>query len=61
VERIGALARLGDQLSFPRVLFGSNYPLYYLESALLKVQESSLTEAQSRAVCERNARHLLAR
>jgi uncharacterized protein len=61
VERIGALARLADQLSFPRVLFGSNYPLYYFESALLKVQESSLTEDQSRAVCEGNARHLLAR
>ena len=61
VERVGALARLADLVSFPRVLFGSNYPLYYFESALLKLQESGLTEAQSRAVCEGNARHLLAR
>jgi predicted TIM-barrel fold metal-dependent hydrolase len=60
-ERIGAVTRLADQLSFPRVLFGSNYPLFYFESALLKVQESGLTEAQSRAVCEQNARRLRAR
>ena len=61
VERIGAISRLAEQVSFPRVLFGSNYPLYYFESALLKVQESGLTEAQTRAVSQENARRLLAR
>jgi len=61
VERVGAVARLAAQVSFPRVLFGSNYPLYYFESALLKVQESGLTEAQTKAVFEENARRLLAR
>ena len=61
VERIGAVARLAGQVSFPRVLFGSNYPLYYFESALLKVQESGLTETQTKAVFEDNARRLMAR
>ena len=61
VERIGAVNRLAEQVTFPRVLFGSNYPLYYFESALLKVQESGLTEAQTQAVFQENAQHLLAR
>ena len=61
VERIGAINRLAEQVTFQRVLFGSNYPLYYFESALLKVQESGLTEAQTRAVSQENARRLLAR
>jgi predicted TIM-barrel fold metal-dependent hydrolase len=61
LERVGTVARLAAQVSYPRVLFGSNYPLYYFESALLKVQESGLTEAQTKAVFEENARRLLAR
>ena len=61
LERVGTVARLAAQVSFPRVLFGSNYPLYYFESALLKVRESDLTEAQAKAVFEDNARRLLAR
>ena len=61
LERVGTVARLAAQVTFPRVLFGSNYPLYYFESALLKVQESGLTEAQTKAVFEENARRLLAR
>ncbi len=60
LERIGTVNRLAAQVSFPRVLFGSNYPLYYFESALLKVQESGLTETQTKAVCEENAGRLLA-
>jgi predicted TIM-barrel fold metal-dependent hydrolase len=61
VERIGAVSRLAAQVSFSRVLFGSNYPLYYFESALLKVKESGLTPAQSNAVLADNARRLIAR
>jgi predicted TIM-barrel fold metal-dependent hydrolase len=60
LERIGTVARLADRVTWPRVLFGSNYPLYYFESALLKVQESGLTEAQTKAVFEDNARRLMA-
>ena len=61
LERAGSVARLAAQVTFPRVLFGSNYPFYYFESALLKVQEAGLTEAQAKAVFEENARRLLAR
>ncbi len=61
LERIGTVARLAGQVSFSRVLFGSNYPLYYFESALLKVQESGLTETQTKAVFEENARRLIAK
>ena len=61
VERVGAVSRLAGQVTFPRVLFGSNYPLYDFESALLKLNESALMAAESRAVSEENARLLLAR
>jgi predicted TIM-barrel fold metal-dependent hydrolase len=61
VERAGAVGRLGQEVTFPRVLFGSNYPLYYFESSLLKVRESGLTDEQTTAVFEASARRLLAR
>jgi predicted TIM-barrel fold metal-dependent hydrolase len=59
VERVGAVNRLAAQVSLARVVFGSNYPLYYFESALLKVQESGLAAPQAKAVFEENARRLL--
>jgi predicted TIM-barrel fold metal-dependent hydrolase len=58
IERVGSVSRLAAQVSFPRVLFGSNYPLYYFESALLKVQESGLSSEQSKAVLTDNANRL---
>jgi predicted TIM-barrel fold metal-dependent hydrolase len=58
IERVGAVSRLAQQVSFPRVLFGSNYPLYYFESALLKVQESGLSPEQYKAVLTGNANRL---
>jgi len=60
VEGAGAVARLAGQVDVSRVLFGSNYPLYYFESALLKVRESGLTESQTKAVLEENARRIIA-
>jgi len=61
VEGIGGVARLAQRVSLERVLFGSNHPLFYFESALLKVQESGLDEAQKKALFEENARRLIAR
>jgi predicted TIM-barrel fold metal-dependent hydrolase len=59
VEGIEGIARLVERLPLPRVLFGSNYPLFYFESALLKVQESGLPEDQKKALLEGNARRIL--
>ena len=59
VEGVGGVARLVDRVSLERVLFGSHYPLFYYESALLKMQESSFSDVQKKAIFEQNARHLL--
>ena len=59
VEGVGGVARLAQKISIRRILFGSHYPLFYFESALLKVQESGLTEAQKKVIFEDNARRLL--
>lgn len=59
VEGVGGVARLAQQVALERILFGSNYPLFCFESALLKIQESALTEAQKGAIFERNVRVLL--
>ena len=60
VEGIGGVARLVKQVSPERVVFGSNFPLFFFESAVLKVQESGLAEAQRKALFEENARRLIA-
>ncbi len=60
VEGVGGVARLAQKISVQRVLFGSNYPLYYFESAMLKVRESAFGDSEAQAVLEGNARRLLA-
>jgi predicted TIM-barrel fold metal-dependent hydrolase len=60
VEGIEGIARLVEQLPVERVLFGSNFPLFYFESALLKMQESGLSESQKQALFQGNAKRLLA-
>lgn len=42
-----------------RVVFGSHYPFFYFESALLKVREAGLPANQAFALYEGNARSLL--
>jgi uncharacterized protein len=59
VERTGGITRLGEQVSAARVLFGSNYPFFYFESALLKAQEAGLTATGQAALFEGNAERLL--
>ncbi len=61
VEGVGGVARLVKQISLERVVFGSNYPLFYFESAVLKVRETGLAEVQKNALFEENARRLIAR
>lgn len=59
VEGVGGVSRLISETSVSRVVFGSHFPLFYFESALLKIREAALSEDQAQAVSEGNARALL--
>ena len=61
LEGVGGVANLLAQAPADRVLFGSYAPLFFFESSLLKLKESSLTEEQRRAIRRANAQHLLAK
>ncbi len=60
LEGVGGVAGLLAQVPLNRVLFGSYAPLFYFESALLKLQESPLSDEQLGAIRCENARRLLA-
>jgi predicted TIM-barrel fold metal-dependent hydrolase len=59
VEGVGGVARLAKKVSLPRVLFGTHYPLFYFESALLKVREAEFTDVERQTVLDSNANKLL--
>lgn len=59
LEGVGGLSNLLSQVPARRVLFGSHAPLFYFQSALLKLKESPLTAEQSRAIRSINAKTLL--
>jgi hypothetical protein len=59
LEAVGGVANLLKQVPAERVVFGSYAPFFYFESALLKLKESDLSEAQARAIRAANARRLL--
>ncbi len=61
LEGVGGVANLLSQVPLNRVLFGSFAPLFYFESALLKLQESPLSDEQLGAIRCANARRLLAK
>jgi predicted TIM-barrel fold metal-dependent hydrolase len=59
VEGIEGMARLLERVPPERVLFGSHYPFFIFEAALLKMKESGLPEDQQKVVFEGNARRML--
>jgi predicted TIM-barrel fold metal-dependent hydrolase len=59
LEGVEGVGRLLEQLPLPHVCFGSYAPVFYFESATLKLQESVLAGMQRRAVASDNARRLL--
>jgi len=59
VEGIEGTARLMDRLPAERVVFGSNFPLFSFEAALLKMQESGLAEDRKKLLFGGNAERLL--
>jgi len=58
LEGVGGVGNLLAHMPANRVLFGSHAPLFYYESALLKLKESPLSEEQLTAIRNENARSL---
>jgi len=59
LEGLAALERLCQQIRPDRIVFGSHLPLFCLESAVLKIEESELSAEVRRAILQENARQLL--
>ncbi len=59
LEGVGGIQRLLGQVPLDKILFGSHYPYFLLESALLKLRESDLASNQVEAIAYRNAQRLL--
>jgi len=58
-EGVGGITSLLAHAPLDRVLFGSYFPFFYLESALLKLRESELAQFQLDAITRGNATQLL--
>jgi predicted TIM-barrel fold metal-dependent hydrolase len=61
LEGMADLRRLVDAVGIDRVVFGSHSPMFYFEAAALKLREAALTEEETSAILNGNARRLLAR
>jgi hypothetical protein len=59
LEGLGGIENLLQHLPFKCLLFGSNAPLFYFESAVLKLKESFLNEEQKKFISSENARRLI--
>jgi hypothetical protein len=61
LEGVAGIGRILAAMPLDRLLFGSHLPLFNLESALLKLRESELSDSQLHAISEENATRLLSR
>ncbi len=61
LEGVSGINGLLEGVPEDRVLFGSYFPFFYFESALLKVKEAGLSESQQKAILADNARLVLER
>ena len=59
LEGVGGISNLLGRVPIDRVLFGSHFPFFILESAVLKLRESELLPAQTDAITTKNAARLL--
>ncbi len=59
LESVAGVAKLIEQVSPERVLFGSHSPLFYFESAELKLVESGLPEPILKQIRSSNAERLM--
>jgi predicted TIM-barrel fold metal-dependent hydrolase len=59
LEGVGGVSKLLGHIPPGRLLFGSHFPFFHLEAAVLKLRESDLLPAQAEAVSSRNAEQLL--
>lgn len=59
LEGVGGVGRMIEQISARKILFGSNAPFFYYESALLKMKESALDDAETKMIFAKNAKRLL--
>lgn len=61
LEGVAGIERMIASVTQDALVFGSHAPLFYLESALLKLKESELTQQQLSAVEAENARGIVAK
>ena len=59
LEGVGGIWRLLKTVPPGRVLFGSHFPFFHLESAVLKLRESELAASHAEGISNKNAEQLL--
>lgn len=61
LEGFESLRRLINTISADQILFGSNFPFYYLDSSLLKMKEAGISSEEFNKICVQNPQKLLSR
>ena len=61
LEGVSGVEKLLKQIPLSSICFGSYFPVFYFDSARLKLQESELAGAPMKAICSENALRLLSK